>query len=293
MLIYIITSVFLHITTWVLSDVSRRPVFDGTLRWTDTRHPSADIKAVNFKLRHTLYHNHTSSGCRSGIRFSARPLPLTALASFPGTGNTWTRHLIEQMTGLATGSVHNARILRSVFCGEERADNTVVAIKTHLRYPSNTFTPDKVLLIIRNPYGAIVANFNRIYSGHPKGKAPTEAWRKYWLSECRRFRRDWLPFYKSWLKADHLMPVVYENLLDNLEKELARILSFLGVPGDVLRAVADPEGCFHRRNTSSSLQHYTPSQRRRINKIIDHTHDIFSKRFSQEEFGYNIKNWKV
>jgi len=27
-----------------------------------------------------------------------------ALASFPGSGNTWTRHMIEQATGIYTGS---------------------------------------------------------------------------------------------------------------------------------------------------------------------------------------------
>ena len=33
------------------------------------------------------------------VRFSAIRRPLTALASFPGSGNTWARHLIEQSTG--------------------------------------------------------------------------------------------------------------------------------------------------------------------------------------------------
>ena len=27
------------------------------------------------------------------------PFPVTALASFPGSGNTWARHLIEHMSG--------------------------------------------------------------------------------------------------------------------------------------------------------------------------------------------------
>ena len=31
--------------------------------------------------------------------FSKVPLPVTALASIPGSGNTWSRHLIESITG--------------------------------------------------------------------------------------------------------------------------------------------------------------------------------------------------
>ena len=35
-----------------------------------------------------------------------------ALASFPGTGNTWLRYLIESITGIFTGSVYNDERLR-------------------------------------------------------------------------------------------------------------------------------------------------------------------------------------
>ena len=35
-----------------------------------------------------------------------KSLPLMALASFPGSGNTWTRYLIEGATGVFTGSVY-------------------------------------------------------------------------------------------------------------------------------------------------------------------------------------------
>ena len=30
---------------------------------------------------------------------SKKPLPLTALASFPGSGNTWVRHILQEATG--------------------------------------------------------------------------------------------------------------------------------------------------------------------------------------------------
>ena len=36
--------------------------------------------------------------CRP-LGFSQTSLPMTALASFPGSGNTWVRHLLQQATG--------------------------------------------------------------------------------------------------------------------------------------------------------------------------------------------------
>ena len=36
--------------------------------------------------------------CRP-LAYSKTSLPLTALASFPGSGNTWVRHLLQQATG--------------------------------------------------------------------------------------------------------------------------------------------------------------------------------------------------
>jgi hypothetical protein len=33
------------------------------------------------------------------VALSQTQLPITGLVSFPGSGNTWTRHLIQQMTG--------------------------------------------------------------------------------------------------------------------------------------------------------------------------------------------------
>ena len=32
-------------------------------------------------------------------KLSTTPLPVTGLVSFPGAGNTWTRHLIQQTSG--------------------------------------------------------------------------------------------------------------------------------------------------------------------------------------------------
>lgn len=39
--------------------------------------------------------------CRP-IGLSSKPLPLISLASYPGSGNTWLRHLLQQATGMSS-----------------------------------------------------------------------------------------------------------------------------------------------------------------------------------------------
>eukprot|EP00755_Sulcionema_specki_P020617 Sspe_Gene.72395::Locus_43198_Transcript_1_1_Confidence_1.000_Length_3165::g.72395::m.72395 len=51
--------------------------------------------------------------------------------SFPGSGNTWIRFLIEQATGIYTGSVYRDLDIIKIMPGELRCDRSVVAVKGH------------------------------------------------------------------------------------------------------------------------------------------------------------------
>ena len=61
---------------------------------------------------------------------------LTALVSFPGSGNTWVRQLLEEVTGVYTGSIYCDSVLKiSGFLGNHLkiADTYLV----HLLYHCN------------------------------------------------------------------------------------------------------------------------------------------------------------
>ena len=62
--------------------------------------------------RLTLYRTHACTD----LSFSDSPLPLTALASFPGSGNTWLRHLVQQ----STGKTRTCTCVTHLFTGKTR-----------------------------------------------------------------------------------------------------------------------------------------------------------------------------
>ena len=94
---------------------------------------------------------------------------VVTLVSFPGSGNTWTRLLLEQVTGIFTGSIYCDEDLRSSgFFGEQIISSNVLAVKTH--YPgagkpklgfSNPAHVDGVIFIMRNPLDSMVAERKR------------------------------------------------------------------------------------------------------------------------------------
>ena len=97
--------------------------------------------------------------------------PLVALVSFHGSGNTWLRYLLEQASGIFTGSIYCDEVLKSIFPGESVVSGNVIAIKTH--HADATTLPkdvqlatgrekyDKAVLLIRDPFDALVSEANR------------------------------------------------------------------------------------------------------------------------------------
>ena len=59
----------------------------------------------------------SSKQCRERT-FLDRKSPIVGLVSAPGSGNTWLRHLLEQATGIFTGSVYCDSSLKAIFPGE-------------------------------------------------------------------------------------------------------------------------------------------------------------------------------
>lgn len=104
-----------------------------------------------------------------------------ALASYPGSGNTWLRGLIQTVTGLCIGGIYCDITLRqNGYPGESIRSGVTFMVKTHqidprwegIQYaPDSPFTYFKTIehvpvyaggvFIMRNPFRAMVAEFKR------------------------------------------------------------------------------------------------------------------------------------
>ena len=119
---------------------------------------------------------------RSTCRFlNARDRAPVALASFPGSGNTWVRGLLQIATGVCTGGIYcDTTLRRNGYPGESLRSGKTLIVKTHqtdprwtgVYYPPNTtdkyFTKvsdipvyGSAIFLIRNPFHALVAEWNR------------------------------------------------------------------------------------------------------------------------------------
>ena len=81
----------------------------------------------------SAFENNSIKWCHNRLKYIYPKGPRTALASYPGSGNTWVRYLLQQATGIVTGSVYNNKDLKlSYFPAEGLYDGSVLAVKTHV-----------------------------------------------------------------------------------------------------------------------------------------------------------------
>ena len=87
-----------------------------------------------------------------------------ALASFPGSGNSWVRQLLESATGIYTGAMYcDSSYIDAGMIGEGVDTNNVIAIKAHYApsFVKKLLNNDRAIYIIRSPFGAILSENNR------------------------------------------------------------------------------------------------------------------------------------
>ena len=120
--------------------------------------------------------------------FLNRQKPVVALASVPGSGNTWLRYMLEQLTGVRTGSIYvDKKLVEAGFEAENVSDASVLVVKSHTgTVPLHPWYDrtwmDAVILLVRNPYDATLSEFNRRATGShirtAKGKRSKEGTEK-------------------------------------------------------------------------------------------------------------------
>ncbi|XP_068268917.1 sialate:O-sulfotransferase 2 isoform X2 [Nyctibius grandis] len=205
-----------------------------------------------------------------------RAKQLVALASFPGAGNTWARHLIELATGFYTGSYYfDGSLYNKGFKGERdhwRSGRTI-CIKTHESGQKEIESFDSAILLIRNPYKALMAEFNRKYGGHIGFAAHTHWKGKEWPEFVANYAPWWATHTLDWLRYGRRVLVVhFEDLKRDLFAQLQRMVRLLGTATseDRLLCVEGQKDGNFKRSGLRKLEYdpYTPEMRKMISGYI-------------------------
>ncbi|XP_031639557.1 uncharacterized protein LOC116351575, partial [Contarinia nasturtii] len=171
----------------ILTDNSQRIHSDITFHSQTLENGAREIKNENDE--HIYYENlwpKINNLRTKGVRTvkSSENGHLTALASFPGSGNTWLRYLLQQATGIYTGSVYkDFGLLKSGFPAEHVCNSSVLVVKTH-EWGQNAWSKfSRAILLVRDPSRSILAEFNRQSGGHVGFASPERYKRtkgRYW-----------------------------------------------------------------------------------------------------------------
>lgn len=207
-----------------------------------------------------------------------RNIPVVGLASYPSSGNTWLRYLIEGISGYYSGSMYNDLSLRKRgFYGEGvSADSRLVlTVKTHgqtteegARLPrvdqqQASFNHHRevnhsAILVIRNPFAAIIGHRHLDQGGHTGLAKPEEFRGEGWNNFVNIKAAAWLDFYSDWLDQNpgsRLLVLHYENIKISLRHSLRRILRFLGLEEDKGRIACSlrfQKGQFQREHRTNN-----------------------------------------
>ena len=174
------------------------------------------------------------------------------LLSYQGSGNTYTRLLIELITGFYTGSSvsQDKHLLMSGFEGEKHCDNQTILIKAHPNYlrhyindkfmngstkrcQRQNFSTKNAIVLIRNPWDAFLSEFqrsktpNRMINSHVHNVLLSEFDNKEFQLFLKRNVHQYIDtfvMYESFKKMNHDVLLIH---FENLKNEIWNILQFL------------------------------------------------------------------
>ena len=174
------------------------------------------------------------------------------LASYPRSGNSLMRALLEQATGIVTGSdtrpdrTLSRKLMEGGLVGEGTLDDTVWLVKTH--WPERVgyvrYRAARVILLVRNPWDAVDSYWNMCLTNTHDASMAEEMYARLAPTWDRLLRSEaamWRRFNEFWLSRPlPLLVVRYEDLVQRRAETLRRAVSFLveGAGG----SVAAPRG---------------------------------------------------
>ena len=140
---------------------------------------------------------------------------------------------------------------------------------------------DRAVVLVRDPFEALLAEFNRQQSHNQTGYAPDEKFDTEWqpyLSKSMDFWKGFHLYFKTQYKPHEVMFTTYEALQKDTISELRHVLHFLGYdfPQDVAKCVVQQkEGLFHREKPVVDQFKYYNAKQKVVLKAM--RHEVYKK----------------
>jgi hypothetical protein len=217
-----------------------------------------------------------------------------ALVSYPRSGNSLMRSLLEKITGIYTGCDTrpdrslSQQLLQMGMKGESVVDEKVWFIKTH--YPERSgwkpFQVKKAIVVVRNPWDAIDSYFNMTLTNtHHQSihESQYERFADRWDGMIKNEIDIWMKFHRFWTFKVSIPIIVvrYEDLLVNRAETLRRVFLFI-TNKKTLEGTKWEHKIQHLMATSGNNSGpYVPRSGGKIGHSFQH--------YSKEQFEYILK----
>lgn len=138
--------------------------------------------------------------------------------------------MIERATGFYTGAIGNdGTLFNGGFLGEfeDPELGSTILVKTHR--PINK--ADAAVLLIRNPFDAILAEFNRNHGGGHTGHASREDFfdREIWFEKAMDGAQRWRNLYARYVERMPVHLVFFEEMRHDVGECMRGVVKFIGV----------------------------------------------------------------
>jgi len=190
----------------------------------------------------TMIHQHNCSHFTSDEICAKRRSELTWLATYPGSGNTWTRAVLQSTTQIHTGAAHYDETLRAVgFEGEGDVNPMdVLVVKTHhpyyadvaIRQPEGS---DRALVVVRHPLPAALAFLQfKITGDSHSAETPYDELRYMFDDQRAKLLQGWAELMRFWINHQGEKSFVRFDAIiaDPIGMYSKVILPFLGLRSD-------------------------------------------------------------
>ncbi|CAL4065893.1 unnamed protein product, partial [Meganyctiphanes norvegica] len=201
------------------------------------------------------------------------------LISYPRSGNTWTRYLLEASTGVFSGSVYGSELLKELqYLGEKENPyhNTTCVVKTHT-LPNRDYKRKRpAIMLIRDPMRSIVSYWNwKKVSDRSQRHTASVNNDTLFSPEFRKFASreisTWERHYTNWIShLPNLLPVYYEYLRDDPVKHIRDMLSYMKI-----KTNEDRLGCVSShldgklKGGQRVVDPYTLEQKSRLKRAVE------------------------